>query len=249
MSDDLYSEIVRYCQTIDKPFLKKKNDMKNGIILYTCKDIMYPFQVKARRQSHTAIWYLTGDSQPLAHTCGLTFVSRNSPKHPVLSMTHPQIGHNIPVTSNTCGSTKHLQKTAHVQAGIHMNPSQTYVCCQDKQSDGVVQQHGQYHLLQCYTDMHRQDDLTISLMYESVQVISGHNNKPDSQVFKQLYVASSATKKAWEGALQIMVVDGTFLKGQIFDQGVLLAVTYDGNKNQVLLSYAVVTSETEDNWV
>ena len=43
MSDDLYSEIVRYCKAIDKPFLKKKNDSKNGIILYTCKDIMCPF--------------------------------------------------------------------------------------------------------------------------------------------------------------------------------------------------------------
>ena len=39
-SDDLDSEIVRYSQTIDKPFLKKKNDTKNGIILYTCKDII-----------------------------------------------------------------------------------------------------------------------------------------------------------------------------------------------------------------
>ena len=62
-------------------------------------------------------------------------------------------------------------------------------------------------------------------------------------------MASSAEKKAWEGALQIMIVDGTFLKGHIFDQVVLLAVTYDSNNNQYLLSYAVVTSETEDNWV
>ena len=30
---------------------------------------------------------------------------------------------------------------------------------------------------------------------------------------------------------------------------VLLAVTYDGNNNQILLLYAIVTSETEGNWV
>jgi hypothetical protein len=75
------------------------------------------------------------------------------------------------------------------------------------------------------------------------------NNKPGLTVFKQLYVASSATKKAWDGALQIMVVDRTFLKGHIFDQVVLFAVTYDGNNNQILLPYAIVTSETEDNRV
>ena len=210
---------------------------------------MCPFQVKARRQSNTAIWTLKQDSLNLAHTCGLIFGNRKAPKHPVHSMSYLQIGLYIPVTGKTGGSTKHLQKTACVQAGIHMKPSQAFSCCQDKQSDDVVQQLGQYQLLQCYTDILKQDDLTGIFMFESVQGISGHNNKPYSQVFKQLYVVSSATKKAWEGALQIMVVEGTFLKGHIFDQVVLLAVTYDGNNNQVLLSYAVVTSETEDNWV
>lgn len=51
-----------------------------------------------------------------------------------------------------------------------------------------------------------------------------HNNKPGLSMFKWLYVTSSATYEAWEGTLQIMVVDGTFLKDQIFDQNILLAV-------------------------
>ena len=62
-------------------------------------------------------------------------------------------------------------------------------------------------------------------------------------------MATSATKKAWEGALQIMVADRTIFKGHIFDQFVLLAVTYDGNNNEIVLSYKVVTSGTEDNCV
>ena len=64
---------------------------------------------------------------------------KKSPMHPVLSMTYPQIGLDIPVTSITCGTTKHLQKAAHVQASIYMKTSQDYTCCQEKQSDGVVQ--------------------------------------------------------------------------------------------------------------
>lgn len=40
--DDLYSEIVRYCQTIDKPFIQEKKQQQNGIILYIYKDIMWP---------------------------------------------------------------------------------------------------------------------------------------------------------------------------------------------------------------
>jgi hypothetical protein len=86
-------------------------------------------------------------------------------------------------------------------------------------------------------------------MFESVQGISGHNNKSGLATFKQLYVASSATKKAWEGDLQIMDVDSTFLKGHIFDPVVQLVANNDSNNNQILLSYAIVTFETEDNWV
>jgi hypothetical protein len=57
---------------------------------------------------------------------------------------------------------------------------------------------------------------------------------------------SSATKKAWGGALQIKVVERTFLKGHIFDQVVLLAFTYEINNNQILLSPVIVVSATED---
>ena len=79
-SDDLYTEVVRYCQAIDKPFLKTKNDIQNGIIQYTFQDIMCPFPVKARRQSNTAIWNLTQDSPSLEHMSGLTFGKQKSPK-------------------------------------------------------------------------------------------------------------------------------------------------------------------------
>ena len=39
-------------------------------------------------------------------------------------MTYPHIGLHIPVTGKSVGTTKHLQKIAHVQAGIHMKTSQ-----------------------------------------------------------------------------------------------------------------------------
>ena len=40
-----------------------------------------------------------------------------------------------------------------------------------------------------------------------------------------------------------------FLKGHIIDQVVLHAAIYDSNNNQIMLSYAIVTCETEDTWV
>jgi hypothetical protein len=40
-----------------------------------------------------------------------------------------------------------------------------------------------------------------------------------------------------------------FFKCHIFDQVVPLAVIYDSNNNQILLSDAIETSETYNNWV
>ena len=62
-------------------------------------------------------------------------------------------------------------------------------------------------------------------------------------------MASSASKQARGSALILLVEDGLFFKGPIFDQGVLLTVTYDCINNQVLLSSAFVTFKTEDHWV
>lgn len=44
-----------------------------------------------------------------------------------------------------------------------------------------------------------------------------------------------------------MVVDGVVLKGPIFDQAILVAVTHDGNINQTTLPFVAVTSKTGGN--
>ena len=72
------------------------------------------------------------------------------------------------------------------------------------------------------------------------------NNTPDLSIVRSLFVASSAAKKTQKGALQGRVLGRFFLKGCIFDQVVVVTVTYDCNKCQILLSCAVVTSKTEN---
>ena len=121
-SDDLYSEIVRYCQLNDQPLLKNKIIVKMVFSCKPYKEIICPFRVQARRQSHTAIWNVKQDSLNLAHMCRFTFGCRKASKHPILSMTYTQVGLYIPVTSKTGSITKLLQKTSCVQAGIHMKP-------------------------------------------------------------------------------------------------------------------------------
>jgi hypothetical protein len=121
-SNDLYSEIVRYCQLNDQPLLKNKMIVKMALSCTPCKEIICPFGVQARRQSCTAIWNVKQDSLNLAHMCRFTFGCRKKLKHPDLSMIYTQVGLDIPVTSKTGSITKVLQKTSFIQAGIHMKP-------------------------------------------------------------------------------------------------------------------------------
>ena len=194
---------------------------------------------------------MTQDTKPLAHTCEIIFANRKAPKHHILSMTFPKIGLDIPVTSRTSGSGKHLQKTACVQSDIHMKTSQAHACCQEKWSCGIVYLLGQYQLLKCYIDIRRQDDLTSSFMFESVQGISGQNNNPGwLSSSNSMCQVSSTTKKAWEGDLQIMVVDGPSWKIILLTKlSYLLSLLTLATIRLYCHMQLWVTSETDKNWV
>jgi hypothetical protein len=121
---------------------------------------------------------VTQDSLYLACTCGITFGNRNALKCPILAMTFQQIWLYIPVTSKAIGSTNNLQKTACVQAGIHITTSQSHTCCLNMQSDGVVHLLGKHQVLECYIDILKQGHCTGLFIFQSDHGISGHNNKP-----------------------------------------------------------------------
>ena len=174
-SDDLYREIVTHWQSIDKTFLKKN---KYDIILYTCNNIIWPFcRVKDRKHFHPAIWNVTQDLLTLGHTYGLNIANRRAPKHPFLSMKYQQIGLYFPVVSYTGGSTKHLQKTTCVQAGIDMEISLMPMPAARTSNQMVlfislvVPATGMLHWHKL-----KQDSLTELFLFESSHIILEHNS-------------------------------------------------------------------------
>ena len=99
---------------------------------------------------------------------------------------------------------------------------------------------GQYQLLESYLELCCQDDHDGTFVFETHRrsTKSGTNN--ETPIFKQLYIALSATQKAWEHTLTLTVVDGTFMKAHIFDQmscwqWPLTAITIDTEPQSVLL--------------
>jgi hypothetical protein len=86
-------------------------------------------------------------------------------------------------------------------------------------------------------------------MFRSVQGNLELNNKPGLTVIKQFYVAFSATKKALEGALQFMIVDGTF---QIVPNLIKVSYLLPPMTETTIRLYCpmeFVKPETEDSWV
>jgi hypothetical protein len=188
------------------------------------------------------------DSLKLAHKCGLTFGNRKAPKYPILSMKYPQIGLYIPVTSKIDGTTKHLQKSAFVQAGIHMKPLRPMPAARTSNQMLFFNSLGSTSF---YTAMLTNLKKMILLACPCLNLSRGFQDTTINQVWL------SSSNSMWHPQVErrhgkvlgkIMAEVRTFLKGQIFDQVVLHAVTNDSN-NQILLSYAVVTSEIEDKWV
>ncbi|XP_016185811.1 uncharacterized protein LOC107627495 [Arachis ipaensis] len=72
---------------------------------------------------------------------------------------------------------------------------------------------------------------------------------PDSlPIFKRLYICFDACKKGFiQGCRPFIGLDGTFLKGYYGGQ-LLTAVGQDANNQIFPIAYAVVDSETRDNW-
>jgi hypothetical protein len=151
---------------------------------------------------------------------------KKPPQYPVLSITYPQIGLHIPVTSKATDCEKYSKKTAYFQTGIHMKAPQTYACLHDKQSDCEIQQLGQYQNLEKWIDRLKKDNLSSLFLYERDQENVGHNKTPSLTEFKRLYVAISTTKSIG-GCLANCSYRQDILKYHIFDQFVQLAVTYE----------------------
>ena len=103
------------------------------------------------------------------------------------------------------GNKKHFKKRAHIQAGSQMKTSQACISVKSQIDILTIRQFCWIGLVCVWKCMGN----------------SGHINKTGLNVAIQCYLALSATKEAWEDALQIMVVVWALFKGHIIAQVVL----------------------------
>jgi hypothetical protein len=134
--------------------------------------------------------------------------------------------------------------------GMAIGRGQAHSIVNTLRVDSVPVHIGQYWLLKSYFAILEDKDPGGTFKLEMETKKKGWNDWNPAPQFKRCYVAFSFTKHQWMvGSVRIIVTDGTFTKTGIFTHTILLAVTYDGNNELVLLAFAFCPKENTDNWV
>lgn len=134
--------------------------------------------------------------------------------------------------------------------GMAIGRGQAHSIVRTLRVDSVPVHIGQYWLLKSYFATLQDKDPGGTFKLEMETKKKDWNDWNPAPQFKRCYVAFSFTKHQWTvGSVRIIVTDGTFTKTGIFTHTILLAVTYDGNNELVLLAYAFCPKENTENWV
>lgn len=150
----------------------------------------------------------------------------------------------VPPAKRHGGGAKQYCLTA--QTGGHkISRSQAYQALQRKKSDTPEICVGQYFLLPGLIDTWRREDRHGTYKLETTAVTWSQKRQ-----FKRYYIAMSCMKRAWcHNVVKIVVSDGTFTTGGYFKHTLLLAVSFDGNNNIIVLAVAAVYVEDGDSWL
>ena len=149
-------------------------------------------------------------------------------------------------TATREGNAKQLSSITKASTGFDIKRAQAYRSVHERSHDTIQAQIGQYMLLPDLFRVIKEQDPHGSSILESQDCAWDE----EKQQFKRCYIALSFMKHFWKKSLiRMIVIDGTHTKLADFKHIILLAVTFDGNNEIVILSFAVVEVENKDNWV
>lgn len=159
----------------------------------------------------------------------------------------PAVVGGYTTTKKKQGNAKQLMKIVKATAGVDIKFGQANRHIHSISHDQLHQQIGQYMWIpSIFQDIFEEDDPegTYKVEYDVPHWDTDKNQ------FKRCYIAPSFTQHLWaEGAIRMIVADGTFTKGLDFKHTVLLGVTFDAENKIVVLCAAIVPVENADNWV
>ena len=148
-------------------------------------------------------------------------------------------------TSNRNGNARQLLDIAKTSTGFSIGRRQAYQFVHERSADTIQAQIGQYMLLPDLFKELKQQDPEGTFLLESIDSSWDENLRQ----FHRSYISLSFMKHFWKtGTIRMIVMDGTHTKLHDFKHIILIAVTFDGNNEIVILAFAVVDVENKDNW-
>ena len=130
--------------------------------------------------------------------------------------------------------------------GVSIKKGQANLAVRSKCNDSIEAQIGQYMQIPSLFWAYSLSDPFGSYVYE---------DNPCSwdialKQFHRCYVCLSIAKHFWKNAgIRLFLCDRTFTRTKGFRHIILIAGTFDGNNQMIILAFAVVDCKNADNWV
>jgi hypothetical protein len=149
-------------------------------------------------------------------------------------------------TASKSGNAAQFMTITQAATGISMKKGQACLAIREKSNDTIEAQIGQYFWLPSLFQSYVDSDPAGTYILEDIDCPWNEENRQ----FYRCYACLSTAKTFWtHGGIKLTICDGTHTKSSTFKHIILIAVTFDGNDQVIILSFAVVSVENADNWV
>ena len=181
----------------------------------------------------------------LNHSCSGTEKRKQNYRMEDISEVSPVLDLYQP-TAKKEGNAKQFMAMAKEATGLSVKVGQASRVIRSKSHDTIEATIGQYMWVPSLFDAYRDMDPLGTYKYEAIPCPWDEEAKQ----FSRCYVSMSPAKHFWSKAcIDLVICDGTFTRSRSgFKHVVLIAVTFDGNNQLVILGFAIVGVEDAANW-
>jgi hypothetical protein len=182
-------------------------------------------------------------SLDLTHTCEKAMSRKRNYKRKTIELLSDVPKFYIPAAA---GSTKQYAKMIKTSTGVTMKTAQAFKAVRSKSHDSMEAVIGQYMLFPSVVEAYKNGDSNGTYIYESVPCQWDQSLRQ----FNRAYLAPSFNQHFWHYAgMDMYFCDGTFTRNTGgFKHTLLIATTFDGNNEIVVLALAIVDVEDSNNW-
>jgi MULE transposase domain len=144
------------------------------------------------------------------------------------------------------GNAKQFASMTKAATGVSVKNGQANLAVKSKSDETLEAYMGQYFWLRSLFTAYKESDKEGTFELEEVPCIWNDSLNQ----FYRCYVCLSIAKHFWSYAgIRLLCCDGTFTRNNCFKHIILIATTFDGNNQIVILAFSIVDAENADNWI